>query len=100
MGPLKVFRMASAVARAYFGESGGFATSEVQGRAYFGESGGFAPSEVQGQSPWSGDQGAKPPEADEILANYSQILHKNFYEMWLNSDNILTKFEDTCTVRT
>ena len=25
-------------------------------------------SGVQGQSPWSGGQGAKPPEADSILA--------------------------------
>jgi len=28
---------------------------------------GCAPSGVQGQSPWSGGQGAKPPEADDIL---------------------------------
>jgi len=25
------------------------------------------PSAVQGKSPWSGGQGAKPPEADDIL---------------------------------
>jgi len=37
-------------------------------QAYNGGSGGAAPSGVQGQSPWSGDQGAKPPEAENILA--------------------------------
>jgi hypothetical protein len=39
-------------------------------------SGGFAPSGVQGQSPWSGGQGAKPPEADDIL-----ILGYKFSEL-------------------
>jgi len=29
---------------------------------------GRSPSGVQGQSPWSGSQGAKPPEAENILA--------------------------------
>ena len=33
----------------------------------------YAPSGVQGQSPWSGGQGAKPPEADDILALWEYI---------------------------
>jgi len=38
-------------------------------------SGGCAPSGVEGQSPWWGFMRISAPEADEILAIYTVILH-------------------------
>ena len=48
--------------------TGGDIYGERGARAYNGGLRAEPPSGVQGQSPWSGVQGAKPPEADSILA--------------------------------
>jgi len=54
-------------------------------RVYNGGLGGGAPSGVQGQSPWSGGQGAKPPEAESLLAFQSPITARQITSFTVSS---------------